>query len=132
MNQQFSTHELKNGVKITIRLIQPDDAEREQNFIRTLSLQSRYFRFMSAISELTSEQLYQFIHNNPPKQMAFVATCNEGGNEVQIGVARYVLSDVNEPAKFAVVVAYEWQGQGIATQLLRRLANYVMSAGIKK
>ena len=87
---------------------------------------------MSAISELTSEQLYQFIHNNPPKQMAFVATCNEGGNEVQIGVARYVLSDVNEPAEFAVVVAYEWQGQGIATQLLRRLANYAMSAVIKK
>ena len=77
MNNQISTYELKSGVNITIRPIHPDDAEREQRFIRALSPQFRYSRFMSAVNELTSKQLYQFTHNNPPKQMALVATYHE-------------------------------------------------------
>ena len=43
-----------------------------------------------------------------------------------------MLSDFDETAESAVVVAVVWQGQGIATLLLHELANYAILAGVKK
>lgn len=126
------THTLKDGSNVIIRPIRPDDAEHEQNFICELSPQSRYSRFMSGVNELTPKQLSYFTHNIPPKHMAFIATYNKNGIDVQIGVARYVLSETDDCAEFAVVVADEWQGKGVATLLLKILAEYAKSAGITK
>ncbi len=61
-----------------------------------------------------------------------IATHNKKGDEVQIGVARYVLSDIDDCAEFAVVVADELQGKGIASLLLKNLAEYATSVGIKQ
>jgi len=132
LNIQPTVYKLKNGTNVTIRPICPDDAEREQNFIRALSPQSRYSRFMSGVNELTPKQLHYFTHNKPPEHVALIATHNKNGDEVQIGVARYVLSDIDNFAEFAVVVADEWQGEGIASLLLKNLAEYAISVDIKQ
>jgi len=87
---------------------------------------------MSRVNELTPRQLHYFTHNNPPEHIALIATHNKYGTEVQIGVARYVLSDLDNCAEFAVVVADEWQGYGIASLLLKILAEYAISVGIKQ
>ena len=84
---------------------------------------------MSGVNELTPKQLEYLTHNKAPKQMAIIATYNEGRNEVLIGTARYALSDVDGIAEFAVVVADKWQGKGVATLLLNNLASYAVSAG---
>ena len=43
-----------------------------------------------------------------------------------------MLSDLDNCAEFAVVVADEWQGYGIASLLLKILAEYAKSVGIKQ
>ena len=48
---------LADGTEMTIRPIRPEDADIEQEFVRNLSPQARYFRFMQTIEELTPEQL---------------------------------------------------------------------------
>ena len=48
---------LPDGNDLIIRPIRPEDAEMKQNFVRSLSDQTKYFRFMQAIKELSPEML---------------------------------------------------------------------------
>ena len=80
---------LPDGTEPIIRPIRPEDAEIEQNFIRSLSDQAKYFRFMQAIKELTPEMLVRFTQIDYDREMALIGVVEEQGNEVQIGVARY-------------------------------------------
>ena len=61
-----------------------------QTFVRGLSEQTKYYRYMQAIKELTPEMLVRFTQIDYDREMAFVATVREGGREAEIGVARYV------------------------------------------
>lgn len=45
--------QLADGTDITVRPIRPEDARMEEDFVRALSPESRYFRFMQAVQELT-------------------------------------------------------------------------------
>jgi GNAT superfamily N-acetyltransferase len=48
-----------------------------------------------------------------------------------VGVARYIRSpDRLDAAEVAITVADEWQGRGVGTTLLRRLARRARAAGI--
>ena len=50
----------------------------------------------------------------------------------EIGAARYEPTAANCVAEFAVVVADDWQGRGIASQLMRGLITAAAMAGIKR
>lgn len=115
---------------VTIRTLLPEDQEIEAAFVRNLSDESRYSRFHGALRELTPEMLRRFTHLDYPLQMALIATIPEGPLERQIGVARYATGKIDEPAEVAVVVADDWQGRGIATELLTNLRSTAIDAGI--
>ena len=123
---------LGDGTRVQIRPIRPADAEIEQQFIRLLSSTSRYQRFFHRLKELSPQLLYQFTHVDYSRDMALIATLGEPPDETQIGVARFVRSDDQTRAEFAVVVADEWQGQGIATALLSQLFEAAEHSGIKR
>ena len=122
---------LQNGTEVTIRAIEPDDAKIEQAFVRGLSARSRYLRFFSTIKELSPSMLEQFTHPHYPRNWALIATISDAGAEMQIGVARYAPMEEDSYVEFAIVVADEWQGRGIATRLLRELIAVAKSAGIE-
>ena len=54
------TAELADGREVLIRPIRPEDAQMEQDFVRGLSEQSKYLRFMYAARELTPSMLSRF------------------------------------------------------------------------
>lgn len=121
----------RKGERVTIRPIRPDDAEREQAFIRGLSSESRYFRFISAKEQLTSEALHRFTHIDPAKETALVVTCARGAQDVQVAVARFVVGPTPDRCEFAIVVADEWQGHGIGTKLMNLLLAEARSRAIR-
>tara|TARA_R110001592_G_scaffold363372_2_gene686224 strand:+ start:101831 stop:102781 length:951 start_codon:yes stop_codon:yes gene_type:complete len=123
---------LSDGTLVTFRVMRPEDAEMEKSFITKLSAQSRHSRFFSNIKQLSAKMLEQFTHPNYPESYALMATINNGDREQQIGVARYMPTDTQGAAEFAVVVADEWQGQGVATVLLRGLTTAAAIAGIRR
>lgn len=54
------------------------------------------------------------------------------GDHEPVGVARYIrLEDERDAAEVAVAVVDHWQGRGVATELLSRLAERARAAGIK-
>lgn len=128
--QLTSELRLADGTIVTIRPICPDDADREQAFVRSLSAEARRQRFFSTLRELSPAALYKFTHTNYPSDMALVATITEDGAERQIGVARYASGSNNRFAEFAIVVSDGFQGKGIATALLRKLFDIAETAGL--
>lgn len=112
---------LRDGTSITIRPIRPDDGELQQDFVRGLSEQSRYMRFMTSISELPSKKLAFFTQIDYVRHLALLATVIRDGHEQQIGVARYVGTETPGECEFAVTVADDWQRKGVASTLMHAL-----------
>ncbi len=83
---------LSDGRSIRVRPIRPEDADIEQRFVRGLSEQTRYLRFMRMLNELTPEMLVRFTQIDYDREMAFTALYTPAeGEEIEVGVTRYSL-----------------------------------------
>jgi len=51
---------LRDGTRIVIRPIRPEDRQIERDFVRNLSDESRYFRFFNALRDLSETALTRF------------------------------------------------------------------------
>ena len=121
---------LKDGSRVTIRPIRPEDAGIEQEFVRQLSDESRYNRFMDPVRELSPQMLEHFTQVDYERHMALIAVAQDAGAEIQIGVARYVASDDRRSCEFAIAIADDWQQKGLGAGLMRALIAVARSAGI--
>jgi acetyltransferase len=127
----LETHfQLPDGTDVTIRPIRPEDAEIEADFVRDLSDEAKYFRFMHALDELTPEMLVRFTQIDYDREMALIATTTEGGREVEHGVVRYVTNPDRASCEFALVISEEMRGHGIGQRMLKRLMVIALSRGL--
>ena len=110
-----------DGREITIRPIRPEDAEIEHAFVRDLSPEAKYFRFMQSLRELTPDMLVRFTQLDYDRELALIAVVSEGDAETEIAVARYAMNPDGESCEFAIVVADEWQGKGVGSEIMRQL-----------
>lgn len=124
---------LRDGTVVTIRPITPADTGIETEFIARLSPQSRRYRFLSGLKELTPEMLRRFTNVDYPREMALIATVRtsnaQDAGERQIAVARYASGSAPDRVEFAVVVADEWQNKGLGPALLERLFDIAKDSG---
>ena len=127
-----STMELSDGTQVTFRMMHPEDADLQQEFIVALSENSRYMRFFSGIKKLPPSMLEKLTNLLFPSSYALMATICDGEDERQIGVARYAPTETPGAVEFAVVVADEWQGFGIASQLLRGIITAAAAGGVNR
>ncbi|MEH6584135.1 MAG: GNAT family N-acetyltransferase [Halioglobus sp.] len=116
-----SIMEMADGKRVTFRMTHPQDAELQQAFIKALSDKSRYMRFFSGVKKLPEHVLKEFTTPRFPISFAVVAIISDGEEERQIGVARWAPTGTEGIAEFAVVVADDCQGHGIAGRLMRLL-----------
>ncbi|MFN6961019.1 MAG: GNAT family N-acetyltransferase, partial [Rhodocyclaceae bacterium] len=127
----ITEYQTPDGQVVTIRPIRPEDAEMEQEFVRNLSPETKYYRFMNTLRELSPAQLVRLTQIDYDREMAFVATIGSDGKETEIGVARYAMNPDGESCEFAIVVADAWQGKGLARRLMGVLIDTARSRGIK-
>ena len=123
--------QLADGTNITVRPIRPEDAKIEQTFVQNLSVQSKYFRFMQGLHELTPQMLVRFTQIDYDRELALIAVISEKDREVEIGVARYVMTPDGESCEFALVISDEWQQKGIGSRLLTYLMEAAKTKGFK-
>jgi len=131
-------HRLADGFILRIRPISPQDRRRHWRFLCSLSLQTRYQRLLSARGLLPGE-LQRMVRIDYRREMALVAVADFDGEERELGVARYVRGDADDPgaalapaAEFAIVVADAWQRRGIGALLLHALRQVAEDAGIRQ
>lgn len=131
-----------DGQYYTIRAIQPEDADRLQAFMRSLSAESRYFRFISSLAELPPKMLVRYTQIDYDREVALVAVIGGDGaigltgevdaEERIIGVVRYLRNPDGETCEFAVAIADDWQGKRLGATLMRAIIDAARNKGLKR
>jgi acetyltransferase len=126
------THwQLPDGSDVIIRPIRPEDAVMTQEFVRGLSAETKYFRYMDAVQELSPAMLVRLTQIDYDREMALLAVTHKDGKEVELGVARYATNPDGRTCEFALVIDDDWQHQGIAHKLMDVLMNVARAKGLE-
>ena len=123
---------LGDGRCVRVRPVRAGDAEGEQAFVVALSPQSRRSRFHGALKQLPEPVLRAMTAVDFQQHVAIVAEagCSDGAARL-VADARYVLAEEGQGgAEFAVAVADDWQGLGLGSALLQRLAQHARARGL--
>ncbi len=122
---------LRNGSEVVIRPIRSTDKRRIREGFQRLSAESRRRRFLVPMTRLSPRLVRYLTEVDHHDHEALVALGAEGGEP--IGVARFVrASDEADAAEVAVAVVDDWHGQGVAAELLTRLAQRAREEGIER
>lgn len=111
----------RSGSPVTVRFVEPRDADALQAYFRSLTTRSRYNRFLGAMSELPQTELYHFTHIGEADRFSVIATMKIGGIETIVGEARYAFEAANESFEFGLSIDDRWQGHGIGKAMLGNL-----------
>jgi acetyltransferase len=125
-----SQWQMADGTDITIRPIRPEDAVLVKKFVHDLSDESKYFRFMNSVQELTEDMLARLTQLDYSREMALVAVAEIDGAEIELGVARYAINPDGETCEFALVIADSIAGKGLGQKLMVSLMEAARSKGL--
>ncbi|QKM65245.1 GNAT family N-acetyltransferase [Polynucleobacter tropicus] len=140
-HQYEQTYPLKDGGQYQIRPIHPDDAEMLKAFYKTLSDETRYFRFISNAPELPPSMASKFTLIDYDREMALVAFTKEStlsadgiwiDTEKIIGVSRYSTNPDKASCEFSLVVADDFGGQGIGSRLMINIMEVARDKGLSE
>lgn len=132
---------LKGGGEYTVRPIHPDDAQALQAFMKGLSAESRYFRFVSSMAELPPAMLARFTLIDYDREMALCAVVEEetvdadGTKHVReriIGVSRYITNPDQTSCEFSLVVDDAFAGQGLGSRLMLSIMDVAREKGLQE
>jgi acetyltransferase len=123
--QYVGTWKMKDGSKVTIRPIRPEDEPALVNFHEGLSERSVYLRYFSPLKlqqRVAHSRLLRICFNDYDREIALVGEIKgaNGKSEV-IAVARLSKLHATNGGEFAVVVIDKWQNKGLGTELTKRL-----------
>ncbi|WP_304670600.1 bifunctional acetate--CoA ligase family protein/GNAT family N-acetyltransferase [Neisseria polysaccharea] len=105
---------LKNNMTVTVSPLLPEDTEAKQKFIRKLSPEARYTRFMTHTNELPEGTLARLCNSDYYCEAAWTARDN---NDNIVAVARHSRLNRNE-CEFAIALAEHMRGSGLAQKMM--------------
>jgi RimJ/RimL family protein N-acetyltransferase len=132
LRQHSDVLRLRSGQAVTLRFVEPRDAEPLQGYFRSLSTRSRYNRFLGAISELPPTELDRFIHVGEADRFSVVAAMTIDGAETIIGEARYAFDADTDSFEFGLSIDDRWQGNGVGSALLGNLECRAAAFGARR
>ncbi len=122
---------LRDGRQVIFRGIQAQDKAELQAAFHRLSADSRYTRFMMSMRDLPEAMLEAATHPVAGREFTVIAASAEGGNESIVGSARYVGVPGSDTCEFAVTVADDWHGLGLARRLMGILIETATAQGFR-
>ena len=132
MSALCETWRLAEGTELSLRPIQPGDAPIEQAFVRGLSPESRFFRFMGEMRELSPGLLRYLTSPDARTEVALIVTTAKDGCEQEIAAGRFAHNPDGESCEFAIAVAEAWQGKGIGRRLMQVLIAAARRRGLRR
>jgi nucleotide-binding universal stress UspA family protein/RimJ/RimL family protein N-acetyltransferase len=122
---------LRDGARVILRAIAPEDKPLLAASFERLSEESRYRRFFTTKNELTTAELDYLVDVDHRDHEAIVAIDPSSGEG--LGVARYIRStDDPEIAEVAVTVVDDWQRRGLGRALLDGLTYRARREGVRR
>jgi acetyltransferase len=110
-----------------------------QDLMKHLSSESRYFRFVSSITELPPNMLARFTLIDYDREMALVAvhkqrSANEDGEITEteriVGVSRYITNPDQSSCEFSLVVSDDFNGKGLGSRLMQSIMDVARDKGL--
>jgi RimJ/RimL family protein N-acetyltransferase len=122
---------LRDGHRVEIRALRPDDRAELLAAVGRTSPGSLYRRFFTVKRRFTEQEMDYFLNIDFVDHVALVAVVQEAGRSVIVGGARYIVLQA-EKAEVAFAVIDQYQGQGIGAALMRHLAGIARGAGLQE
>ncbi len=128
---------MRDGRKVMIRPIRPEDEPSMVQFHGALSEQSVYFRYASMMKlsqRVAHERLARICFIDYNREMALVAELENPETKACeiIGVGRLTKRHGTSDAEFALIVSDPYQKQGLGTELLRRLIDVARDEDVEQ
>ncbi len=122
---------IKKNKSVELRPIRAEDAQAEIKLVNSMSRESKYLRFMHAVNDISPELLSRFTKLDYDREMAFGAFLEKNNKEKLIGVSRYSINPDKQSCEFAIAIADEYHGLGLAKQLMLVLIEHVKDRDLK-
>ena len=113
----IASRRLKNGTQVLLHPVKPEDENRFNEFLKSLSVETMRFRFFEIIKEMSHEMLTRYCNLDYDREIAVVAELKKGNKPI-IGAVRLILDPGCKSGEFAVLVGDELQSLGLGSKLM--------------
>jgi acyl-CoA hydrolase/RimJ/RimL family protein N-acetyltransferase len=118
-------------VKVLFRPSKPVDERLIQEHFYNLDRQDVVSRFFHEKTSFVRTDMAPVFQTDYVKDLTLLAVAGEPGFEKVIAIGNYFLDEAKDLAEVAFSVSSEWQGKGLATVILRKLAEAARENGIQ-
>ncbi len=136
-SEYVGTFTLKNGEEVAVRPIRPEDEAMMVRFHESLSKNTVYFRYLRQLAldeRIRHERLAEICFIDYDRAMALVAIQSDGesGEQRVLCVCRMVKLPGAGDADFAIVISDDYQGQGLGSEMMRRLIHAARAEKVRR
>jgi acetyltransferase len=127
---QWQRHlEMKDGWRVFVRPIRPEDEPLIHEFLRHITGQDLRLRFFAPMKEFTHPFIARLTQLDYARAMAFVAF-DEATNEI-VGVVHIHSDSIYETGEYAILLRSDLKGRGLGWALMQLIIEYTKSEGLK-
>jgi len=127
---QWQRHiEMKDGWRISVRPIRPEDEPLMHEFLRHVTPEDLRLRFFAPMKEFTHPFIARLTQLDYARAMAFVAF-DEMTKEL-LGVVRIHSDSIYESGEYAILLRSDLKGRGLGWALMQMIIEYAKSEGLK-
>ena len=125
--------ELKDGTKVLLRPIKPEDEYMWQEMFNSFSQETVRFRFFRIIKETPHEMRTRYCNIDYDREIGVVAEIKEKGKRRLIGVTRIIITPGrSDEAEFALVVSDKWHRLGLGSEFIDYTIEVAKDKKLKK
>jgi acetyltransferase len=118
--------QLRNGAKVDLRPIRPEDEPDHWDFLEHMSPEDKRFRFFGNVATLPRSEMIKLTQIDYDREMAFIAKGEApDGSYKTLGVARAMIQPDNSSAEFAVAVRSDLKRLGLGRLLMEKIIRYL-------
>jgi GNAT superfamily N-acetyltransferase len=118
-------------IRLILRPAGSSDGDALQSYVRGLSEQSRYNRFLGAANELPASELARALAANGRDRRTLLLTSTAKARETVVGEARMALSCAERAGEFSMSIADDWRRLGVGAALLEEIERKAAADGIE-
>lgn len=128
--EHFSEYALlRDGESVFLRSATPADIPAVEALMRSVSPESLQLRFMGAVAYVARSVIESMCAGDARDRLSLLAIVGQGSEARVIAIGNYVSLGVLGKAEVAFLVHDEFQGRGISTLMLERLAGIAAGNG---
>ncbi len=120
---------LKNGEGLFFKPATPKDIPLVDSFMSRVSRESLRMRFMASVSLVSSDIIKDLCNSDFNSSGCLLALTGEDEKAEVVGLGNYIATGNGHSAELALLIEDNYQGRGIGTLLLERLAGLAAANG---